>query len=207
MPWTIRPVHRIGTFRVVQKLQSDQGSTDPTQGEEILEYCAALPTSPQLPTPTTPPGPGRQEGALKLSAVGFTSSDCFLKQQQQHKVLVWLTGNLKLSRQSSLPPPPRYPPHTHTDTHTLRLPRTPARGPAQRHHREALLQPRPSSHRPRRRLVLGRDLEGKDSGEVRERKPTGDRSWESVLQEKAEGGRGGAMKFYFSNFSKRPARD
>lgn len=38
--------------------------------------------------------------------------------------------------------------------------------------------------------MLGRDLEGKDSGEVREKKPTGDRSWESVLQEKAGAGRG-----------------
>lgn len=83
----------------------------------MLEYCAALPTSPQLPTPATPPGPGRQEGALKLSAVGFTSSDCFLKQQQQHKVLVWLTGNLKLSRQSSLPPLVILPTHTHRHTH------------------------------------------------------------------------------------------
>lgn len=157
----------------------------------MLEYCAALPTSPQLPTPATPPGPGRQEGALKLSAVGFTSSDCFLKQQQQHKVLVWLTGNLKLSRQSSLPPP-RYPPHTHTQTHT------PSACQERQHGdqcSDTLLQPRPSSHRPKRRLVLGRDLEGKDSGEVRERKPTGDRSWESVLQEKGGAGRGNEILF------------
>jgi hypothetical protein len=119
MPWTTRPVHRIGTFRVVQKLQSDQGSTDPTQGRSSSELLHG-----SLPLPLLQ-GQASRRGALKLSAVGFTSSDCFLK-QQQHKVLVWLAGNLKLSRQSA-PPRPFYT-HTHTHTHTLCLPRKPARG-------------------------------------------------------------------------------
>lgn len=62
----------------------------------------ALHSPPSLPLLC---GCAQREGALKLSAVGFTSSDSFLK-QQQHKVLVWLSGNLKPWRQSSPPPKP-----------------------------------------------------------------------------------------------------
>lgn len=100
-------MHRIGTFHIVQKLQSDQGSTSSStpqprsQGEETLEHCAAPLHSP--PPPPLLGGCAQQGRALKLSAVGFTSSDRFLK--QQHKVLVWLSGNLKLWRQSCPPPP------------------------------------------------------------------------------------------------------
>lgn len=102
-------------MHIVQKLQSDQGSTSSStsqprsQGEETLKHCAAPLRSP--PPPPLLPGCAQQERALKLSAVSFMSSDHFLK--QQHKVLVWFSGNLKLWRQNC-PPPPR------------RLPRTPA---------------------------------------------------------------------------------
>jgi hypothetical protein len=90
----------------------------PNSEEETLEFCVAL----RHFSPTTAPLPGlyRQEGALKLSAVDFTSSDTFLK--QQHKVLVWLAGNLKLFRQSCCP-------YHHHHLHHHHPPRP---GPAQR---------------------------------------------------------------------------
>ena len=107
MPWTACPVHRIGLFHIVQELQSDQGSTrsstppPPARGKRPLNTASSSP--PALHSPhlylSLLRGCTQREGALKLSAVGFTSSDRFLK-QQQHKVLVWLSGNLKPCRQS-----------------------------------------------------------------------------------------------------------
>lgn len=166
MPWTACPVHRIGTLHVFQKLQSDQGSTSSptsqhcTGGKRSSNTVQLFASSPQPPISAPPPRPCRQEGALKLSAAGFTSSDRFLK-QQQHKVLVWLAGNLKLSRQSSPLPRP------------LRLPRAPAR----RDRRSARPQGSPTSASfPRRRRRLrgpGAKCGGRSSWE---RKPTND-SW------------------------------
>lgn len=109
MPCTACPVHRIGTFYIVQNLQSDQGSprspsSQPQAGgrDPCTLRTSFLPPRHSPPTSSLLQGCSQQEGALKLSAVGFTSSDRFLK---QHKVLVWLSGNLKLWRQSCPPPP------------------------------------------------------------------------------------------------------
>lgn len=155
-------------------------------------------TSPQAPTSSLLQGCAQQEGALKLSAVGFTSSDRFLK-QQQHKVLVWLSSNLKLWRQSCPPPP-------------AKNASAPGAG-AVRDHRAALLEQRRASRTQEApRKSLGANCPGRRDWEI---KPTGDSSGVGGC----EVGKVGAARkdwgcetdtgrnFYFSNFTKKPAGD
>lgn len=134
----------------------------------------------------------QREGALKLSAVGFTSSDLFLK-QQQHKVLVWLSGNLKPWRQS-------YPAACQERQRS-------------RTARRVRPQGSPARARASDAGVLGQNAPGDEIGQenpqvtVGKRGRGGRRQGPCCRKEWGGGWGDNGRKCYFNNFAKKPAGD